>query len=129
MINEIQAYGTVLTEHIGLLELTDQGEARAEAEIFERDMEWVKEANVIVAEVSTPSLGVGYEIGQAEAMSKPILCLYRPQEGRRLSAMVAGNNVLTVRTYETLEDAKGILQEFFSTLETSIERGTIKAMR
>ena len=35
--------------------------------------------SVIVAEVTQPSLGVGYEIGRAYAMNKPILCLYRPQ--------------------------------------------------
>ena len=35
--------------------------------------------SVIVAEVTQPSLGVGYEIGRAYAMKKPILCLYRPQ--------------------------------------------------
>ena len=36
----------------------------------------------IVAEVTQPSLGVGYEIGRAVDMKKPILCLYRPQEGK-----------------------------------------------
>jgi hypothetical protein len=40
-------------------------------------MSWLKEADVIVAEVSTPSLGVGYEIGKAEDMGKRILCLYK----------------------------------------------------
>ncbi len=33
---------------------------------------------MVVAEVTQPSLGVGYEIGRAVAMGKPILCLYRP---------------------------------------------------
>ena len=37
---------------------------------------------VIVAEVTQPSLGVGYEIGRAFDMNKPILCLYRPQQGK-----------------------------------------------
>ena len=37
----------------------------------------------IVAEVTQPSLGVGYEIGRAVAMDKKILCLYRPQDGKR----------------------------------------------
>jgi len=37
---------------------------------------------VVVAEVTQPSLGVGYEIGRAVAMNKKILCLYRPQEGK-----------------------------------------------
>ena len=38
---------------------------------------------VIVAEVTQPSLGVGYELGRAVAMGKRILCLYRPQENKR----------------------------------------------
>lgn len=38
---------------------------------------------VLVAEVTQPSLGVGYEIGRAIDMKKKILCLFRPQSGRR----------------------------------------------
>ena len=119
VIAELQAYGTVLTEHIGSLDLTEQGETHTESYIFERDMDWVREATVIVAEVSTPSLGVGYELGQAEAMGKPILCLYREQEGKRLSAMVAGNKALTICIYANLEDVQMILREFFSTFAVS----------
>lgn len=119
VISEVQRYGTVLTEHIGSLDLTEQGEVHTESFIFERDMAWVREADAVVAEVSTPSLGVGYELGQAEALGKPILCLYRPQEGKRLSAMVAGNSVLAVRTYKTIEDIQAILSDFFSTFPVS----------
>ena len=39
---------------------------------------------VLVAEVTQPSLGVGYEIGRAFNMNKKILCLYRPQPGKRV---------------------------------------------
>ena len=38
---------------------------------------------VLVAEVTQPSLGVGYEIGRAVDMKKKVLCLFRPQSGRR----------------------------------------------
>ena len=38
--------------------------------------------SVVVAEVTQPSLGVGYEIGRAVAMEKPILCLYRPSDDK-----------------------------------------------
>jgi len=119
VIKEVQKYGTVLTEHIGSLDLTEQGESLTETFIFERDMAWVREADVIVAEVSMPSLGVGYELGQAEALGKPMLCLYRPQEGKRLSAMVAGNSVPVIRTYKTLEDIEVILKDFFKTFTVS----------
>ena len=110
MIQELKKYGTVLTEHIGDESLTDKGENRSSQEIFERDMEWVREADVIVAEVTTPSLGVGYEIGQAEAMHKPVLCFYRKLEGKSLSAMIAGNPYVKVQEYFTIEDIKSLLE-------------------
>ena len=66
----------------------------------------------MVAEVTVPSLGVGYEIGRAVEAGKKTLCLYRPQEGKRLSAMIAGCPDVTIRPYETVEEAKDILREF-----------------
>lgn len=112
VIEELQKYGEVLTEHIGSVDLGQEGEVvRTDKEIFDRDMEWVREADVIVAEVSTPSLGVGYELGQAEAMKKKIICLYREQEGKRLSAMVAGNEYMKIFVYKDLEDVKSILSD------------------
>ena len=63
-------------------------------------MNWVKESDLVVAEVSTPSLGVGYELGQAEALKKPILCLFREPNERLLSAMVSGNSYCIVKKYK-----------------------------
>ena len=37
---------------------------------------------VLVAEVTQPSLGVGYEIGRAVALNKTIICLFRPDSGK-----------------------------------------------
>ena len=65
-----------------------------DSEIFERDVAWIHEADFIVAEVTQPSLGVGYELGLAESVGKPIICLFRETEDRRLSAMIAGNSKL-----------------------------------
>lgn len=115
VIKELSKYGTVLTEHLGSKELGIQGEhTNTDAFIFERDMDWVQEAGVIVAEVSTPSLGVGYEIGRAEAMGKQILCLYRPSGNKRLSAMVAGNSYVQVEEYQTLEDIVELFSGYFN---------------
>ncbi len=118
IINELQKYGTVLTEHIGDKELTGLGEVkRTDKEIFDRDMEWVKEADLVVAEVSTPSLGVGYELGQAESMNKPVMCLYRETEGKRLSAMVVGNEYFKLNIYRNLDDIVRILKTYFASKE------------
>lgn len=116
MIEETKKYGTVLTEHLGDKTLSAMGEEVSNNYIFERDYAWVKEADAMVMEVSTASLGVGYELGLGDALGKPILCLYREKEGRLLSAMVDGNMRNTVRRYQTLEDVKTVLNEFFSAL-------------
>ena len=116
IIEELQSYGTVLTEHVGDSDLTDQGEQKSVNYIFTRDVEWIHETNVVVAEVTTPSLGVGYELGIAEMLEKPILALYREIEGKSLSAMVSGNSYITVKAYTDLDDAKGIISEYFASL-------------
>ncbi len=114
IINELQKHGAVLTEHIGNKEIGNIGETGLkDVEIFNRDMEWVKESDLIVAEVSTPSLGVGYELGQAEALKKTVLCLYREADDRRLSAMVSGNSYFKIYKYKNLDDVVGIFKNYF----------------
>lgn len=115
LIEELQTYGTVLTEHIGDQNLSVFGDAGATKTIYERDMDWLGQSDVVVAEVSTPSLGVGYELGKAEGQ-KPILCLYRPRSDKSLSAMVSGNPTFPVFEYQTLEEVKLIFKQFFSSL-------------
>ena len=113
LIENLGRFGPVLTEHVGDPDLPDSGEnVLPDEEIFQRDMAWLQEADSIVAEVTTPSLGVGFEIGRAELLGKPVLCLYRQKEGRRLSAMIAGNPKLQVRVYESMEEAVALVEEF-----------------
>jgi nucleoside 2-deoxyribosyltransferase len=113
LIAYLKKYGHVLTEHIADTDLTSAGERDLTNEfIHDRDMEWLKSADVIVAEVTVPSLGVGYELGRAVEMRKKILCLYRPKDIRRLSAMLVGSRGITVRAYETLDEAKRLIDEF-----------------
>jgi hypothetical protein len=56
-------------------------------------------------------LGVGYEIGYAEKLAKPILCLYQNSD-KKISAMVNGNKCLDVRTYNDIENVKEIINNF-----------------
>jgi nucleoside 2-deoxyribosyltransferase len=118
IIKHIQKYGEVLTEHIGNEFLSNSGESLPNTLIYERDMDLIREADIFIAEVSTPSLGVGYEIGEAERQEKEMLCLYRTSSNNKLSAMISGNNQLKIVSYETLEDAVGHIDSFFSFLET-----------
>lgn len=118
LIKELTYYGEVLTEHVGDKNLTAFGEDGPTNEyIYNRDIKWLKEADVVIAEVSTPSLGVGYELSKAEEWGKSILCLYRETEGKKLSAMIDGSPTLKVKIYKNLEDVKNIFKEFFKNIQ------------
>lgn len=114
MIEQLRAYGHVLTEHIGDAELTALGETGDDRAIHDRDLSWLKESEYVVAEVTTPSLGVGYELGKATEWSKRILCLFRAGENRALSAMIAGSDRITVREYKSAAEAREIFDQFFA---------------
>ena len=114
LIDYLKGYGEVLTEHIG--QVTEKFEAGiSEVEIFKRDVSWLEETDVVVAEVTGPSLGVGYEIGIAETLGKPILCLYE-ETGKKISAMILGNEGLILKSYMALSEAYEYIDEFLSSI-------------
>jgi hypothetical protein len=108
----LKNYGTLLTEHVGKRKLLEDSGA-GESVIYGCNFERLREADVLVAEVSTPSLGVGYEVATAEALGKPILCLYREGSDFRLSAMIAGNPKLAIGKYVKLSEVENLVQNFF----------------
>ena len=113
LIEKLQAFGQVLTEHVGSQSLTDQGEQnKSDLKIFQRDVGWIREADIIVAEVTMPSLGVGYELGLGESLGKPVICLYRENDGGQLSAMIAGNPRFRVHFYQNVDEAIELVKDF-----------------
>lgn len=99
MIRLLKENFIVLTEHIGDLSLTSEKD-RTDEYIYERDKAWLLECDFVVAEVSTPSLGVGYELAFAESHKKKVICLHRKGAEKRLSAMIAGNKYFKVVEYQ-----------------------------
>ena len=117
-IAHLTKHGKVLTEHSFDFDYKQEIK-QDDQKIFELDTGWLKDADALVAEVSSPSLGVGYEIGLFEAMGKPILCLYRRQEGRRLSAMIGGNRKLRNVEYDREEEALSAMDDFIDAVQES----------
>ena len=114
IIEYLKKYGEVLTEHVGDQKLTSQGEgAPSDVYVHDRDIAWLLSADAIIAEVTTASLGVGYEIGRAMENGKKVLCLFRPQSGRKLSAMIGGAKLITNREYSSLKEAQQVIDDFF----------------
>lgn len=108
IIKLLKNYGEVLTEHIGQDSLSSLGENQTKEYIYNRDLKWLKESDYIVAEVTTPSLGVGFEISKADQWNKKIICLYRPQPGKKLSAMISGCPKVQSFEYQNLNQLKDI---------------------
>ncbi|MEA3514119.1 MAG: nucleoside 2-deoxyribosyltransferase [Nanoarchaeota archaeon] len=114
IIDYLKKYGKVLTEHVGDKNLKPFGEkGLKESDIHDRDFGWMLQSDVVIAEVSIPSLGVGYEIARAIENGKRVLCLYRPKDGKMLSAMIAGSDGVINKEYRTLDEAKKIIDNFF----------------
>ncbi len=93
------------TSHLAQSEVMEEERVISPREVYERDVNWIRGCNVLIAEVSVPSHGVGYEIGYALAHEKPVFCLHHVE--RKVSKMITGNPhpKLTVASYETIEDA------------------------
>lgn len=118
LIERMRAVGEVLTEHVGRGDLTPAGEeGLSDRQIHDRDIGWLAEADAVVAEVSTPSLGVGYEIALAARQEKPLLCLFRPRDGKSLSAMIAGCPSVELAEYDSPEAALARIDAFLKALD------------
>jgi len=81
---------------------------------YRRDVDWIRASEALIAEVSVPSHGVGYEIGFALGLGKPVLAIY--QQGRKVSKMISGNQDanLQVRAYQDSSEAMQVIREFLS---------------
>ena len=115
IVKVLRPYGEVLTEHVAAADLSVLGESRDDRWIHDRDLAWLRAADCLVAEVTTPSLGVGFEIAKATEWGKRVLCLFRPSTDRALSALIAGSHQVTLREYQTKADLPKIFDEFFAT--------------
>ena len=94
----------VPTAHLARPEVMGEEEAIAPAEVYDRDVAWIEGCDALVAEVSTPSHGVGYEIALALTLGKPALCCYpidpTVNRGARVSKMITGNRSRGLRVTE-----------------------------
>ena len=111
----LNSKGTVLTEHIGEKSIHSGGEGHVDDKfIHDRDLEWIMSCDLLVAEVTNPSLGVGYEIGRAVENEVPVFTLYREGGENKLSAMIGGCDKIKTYYYQDEKDIERIvLNEIF----------------
>jgi nucleoside 2-deoxyribosyltransferase len=102
----------VPTAHLSNKDIMTMEAIVSAEEIYQRDVDWVRGCDALVAEVSTPSHGVGYEIALAEMLGKPVFCCYA--RGKRVSKMILGNHArnFCVIEYQSADEAVCHMREF-----------------
>jgi len=107
----LQMHGhEVLTTHL-LADDVERAEASlTEAQVYQRDIEWLSRCDVLVAEASGSSYGVGFEvgyvIGRARQTRQRVLLVYDAARRHAVSRLIVGNCDAACSTFEyrTLEE-------------------------
>ena len=118
VVAHLQALGhRVLTAHLATEEVMADDAVLSPVAVFDRDTAWLRDCHAVIAEVSTPSHGVGFEIAYALERGKPVLCLAR--EGVRVSKMLTGirTSGFSFQPYGTPEAALASVDEFLADQE------------
>ena len=111
IVKELKRYGDVLSEHVAEETLSAFGETNMEMkELHAREIGRLARSDAVIADVTTPSLGVGYTIARALDMNKRVIALYRGEHAHKLSGMIRGNGEIAVKLYETKRDMRNVLK-------------------
>lgn len=104
------------TSHLVESDVQEKDRVLSPQEVYERDVNWIRNCDILIAEVSVPSHGVGYEIGFALTNGKPVLCIHHNE--RKVSKMITGNldPALSVQSYSETQHAISLIRNFLQTL-------------
>ena len=104
----MQQNAKVLTEHVGSPHLNLMEQGKKDIDIYDQDTAWLRESDIVIAECTCPSLGVGYELAYAEKYEIPCHIFY-DRSKTQLSAMLTGNPYFTIHPYENESEIYNIL--------------------
>ena len=109
--DRLQQHGhDVLTTHLLADDVERAEAALTETQVFQRDIEWLSGCDVVVAEASGSSYGVGFEvgfvIGRARQTGQRVFLVYNSARRHAVSRLVTGNcdAACTTFAYNTIND-------------------------
>lgn len=110
IVEQFEKFGAkVLTKHVADTKLSEKGENITPEEIYKRDIKWLKECDIIFADITIPSLGVGYELAYAENLGKPIYAVY--EENANVSGFLKGNPKINFLPYKNIIEVLNKINE------------------
>lgn len=112
----LQRHGhDVLTTHLLADDVEQAESALTEADVYRRDLEWLSRCDVIVAEASGSSYGVGFEVGyvtgRARETGQRVLLVYDAARHHAVSRLISGNcdAACTTFAYRGIDDLLGFI--------------------
>ena len=111
---------SVLTRHLLTDDVDDAESVLGEQDVFERDMRWLIAADLLIAEASGSSFGVGFEVGyvlgRAEQTGQRVLLLHHASRRPHISRLITGNSHpgCTSYAYQDTEDLLRVVDRFMA---------------
>lgn len=109
---------TVLTRHLLADDVDTAESSLTERDVFERDMRWLHAADLLIAEASGSSYGVGFEVGyvlgRGDQTGQRVLLLYDAARHSRVSRLISGNAHprCTTCAYEDPADLQRVVESY-----------------
>ena len=111
LVKELQNYGEVLNPQVADDNVLINEKQNSDNQIFEDYEKELQECDLVFAEVTIPSLGVGYEIGYADSHNKPIIAIYDKTVVSKVTTMLRGNKRIKIIPYTNVEEIINNLEE------------------
>ena len=104
LIQELEKYGEVLDKQIADPNTISNEAYQNDDEIYKDLEEKLIGADIVFAEVTIPSLGVGYELGFADKLGKKIIAVYDENYTPKVSTMIRGNKRIKLIPYKNINE-------------------------
>ena len=86
---------TILTKHLLDDNVEGAESALTERAVYQRDIEWLEACDILIADASGSSFGVGFEVGyvlgRSDRAEKRVILLYRADRRDQISRLIVGN--------------------------------------
>jgi nucleoside 2-deoxyribosyltransferase len=109
----------VLTTHLLADDVNDAEGLLSEQQVYTRDLEWLSACDVLVAEASGSSYGVGFEVGyvlgRARQTGQRVVLLYDTARRSAVSRLIVGNcdEACTTIGYSSLDELAEFIEGLF----------------
>ena len=110
VVCQLEAMGhEVLTRHLVSENAWEADRAISPQDVYRRDMAWLEQCELFIAEVSGSSFGLGFETGYLlGATGKRVFLFFRREVEQKISLLITGNTHpnCTLVSYATVEEVE-----------------------